>query len=170
MKQLHRKKSSQKDGFLICKGVISFVKNIRPKWDVMISTCYQRCIFNRKDYLNGISSKYCLPAKLMIIVIDQALGSEQTMFIGLVWRKHFFVLFFLSKPYVKTQVFKFLFCLKDFTSIYSAGIYHLKVNNRNTRAKCELCLKFTIETSERRHWRVNQFLTINPFKVTVPIL
>ena len=29
----------------------------------------------------------------------------------------------------------------------------LKVNNRNTRARCEICSKLTIKTPERRHWR-----------------
>ena len=33
------------------------------------------------------------------------------------------------------------------------GIYLLKVNNRNTRTRCEICSKLTIKTSERRHWR-----------------
>ena len=33
------------------------------------------------------------------------------------------------------------------------GIYLPKVNNRNTRARCEVCPKITIKTSERRHWR-----------------
>ena len=32
----------------------------------------------------------------------------------------------------------------------SAGIYPLKVNNRNTRARCEICSKLTIKTPERR--------------------
>ena len=36
---------------------------------------------------------------------------------------------------------------------YPAGIYVPKVNIRNTRTKCEICLKLTIKTSERRHWR-----------------
>ena len=27
-----------------------------------------------------------------------------------------------------------------------AGIYMFKVNNRNTRTRCEICLKFTIKT------------------------
>ena len=30
------------------------------------------------------------------------------------------------------------------------GIYLLKVNNRNTRARCEICSKLTIKTPERR--------------------
>ena len=31
------------------------------------------------------------------------------------------------------------------------GIYLLKVNNRNTRTRCEICSKLTIKTPERRH-------------------
>ena len=34
-----------------------------------------------------------------------------------------------------------------------AGIYLLKVNNRNTRTRCEMCSKLTIKTLERRYWR-----------------
>ena len=36
-----------------------------------------------------------------------------------------------------------------------AGIYLLKVNNRNTKTGCEICSKLTIKTPERRHWRVS---------------
>ena len=32
----------------------------------------------------------------------------------------------------------------------SADSYLLKVNNRNTRAMCEICSKLTIKTPERR--------------------
>ena len=39
--------------------------------------------------------------------------------------------------------------------VYQAGIYLLKVNNRNTRTKCEICSKLTIKTPERRHWCVS---------------
>ena len=28
-----------------------------------------------------------------------------------------------------------------------------KVNNRNTRTKCEICSKLGIKTPQRRHWR-----------------
>ena len=31
-----------------------------------------------------------------------------------------------------------------------AGIYLFKVNNRNTRTRCEICSKLTIKTAERR--------------------
>ena len=34
--------------------------------------------------------------------------------------------------------------------LYPAGIYLLKVNNRNTRTRCEICSKLTIKTPERR--------------------
>ena len=33
---------------------------------------------------------------------------------------------------------------------YPAGTYLLKVNNRNTRVRCEICSKLTIKTPERR--------------------
>ena len=35
-----------------------------------------------------------------------------------------------------------------------AGIYMLKVNNRSTRTRCEICSKLTIKIPERRHWRL----------------
>ena len=34
-------------------------------------------------------------------------------------------------------------------NVISAGNYMLKVNNRNTRTKCEICSKLTIETLEQ---------------------
>ena len=41
------------------------------------------------------------------------------------------------------------FCLNNVQ--IPAGIYLLKVNNRNTRTRCEICSKLTIKTPERRH-------------------
>ena len=41
------------------------------------------------------------------------------------------------------------------------GIYLLKVNKRNTRARCEICSKLTIKTSERRHWRLSGVFIVN---------
>ena len=35
---------------------------------------------------------------------------------------------------------------------FPAGIYLLKVNNRNTRTRCEICSKLTIKIPERRLW------------------
>ena len=34
---------------------------------------------------------------------------------------------------------------------FPAGNYMFKVNNRNTRTRCEICSKLTIKTPERRH-------------------
>ena len=36
-----------------------------------------------------------------------------------------------------------------------------KVNNRNTRARCENCSKLTIRTPERRHWRRSGIFIVN---------
>ena len=44
---------------------------------------------------------------------------------------------------------------------YPIGIYLLKVNNRNTRATCEICSKLAIKTPERRHPTL--LLTLNIF-------
>ena len=43
--------------------------------------------------------------------------------------------------------------LKIVKKSFSAGIYLLKVNNRNTRTKRKICSKLTIKIHERRHWR-----------------
>ena len=47
-----------------------------------------------------------------------------------------------------------------------ANIFNLfKVNNRNTRKRCEIhveiCSKSTIKTSERRHWRRSGVFTVS---------
>ena len=36
-------------------------------------------------------------------------------------------------------------------NIIQANIYLLKVNNRNSRKRCEFCSKLTMKTPERRH-------------------
>ena len=38
------------------------------------------------------------------------------------------------------------------SNLNPAGIYLLKVNNRNTRTRCEICSKLTIKTPERSFW------------------
>ena len=45
--------------------------------------------------------------------------------------------------------------------IIPAGIYLLKVKNRNTRTRCEICSKLTIKIPERRHWRRSSIFIIN---------
>ena len=41
------------------------------------------------------------------------------------------------------------------------SIHLLKVNNGNTSARCEICSKLTIKTSERRQWRRSGVFIIN---------
>ena len=35
---------------------------------------------------------------------------------------------------------------------FTAGNYLLKVNNRNTRTRSEICSKLTLKTPEQSHW------------------
>ena len=42
-----------------------------------------------------------------------------------------------------------------------AGNYLLKVDNRNTRKRCEACSKLTIKTLERHHWRRSGVFIVN---------
>ena len=37
----------------------------------------------------------------------------------------------------------------------------LKVNNRNIRARCEICSELTIKIPERRHWRRSGIFIVN---------
>ena len=46
-------------------------------------------------------------------------------------------------------------------AVILAGIYLLKVNNRNTRTRCEICSKLTIKTSERCKWHLSGIFTLN---------
>ena len=52
------------------------------------------------------------------------------------------------------------------TGISPASNYMFKVNNRNTRTRCEMCSKLTVKISERRQCRrpmVSLLLTLNIF-------
>ena len=51
--------------------------------------------------------------------------------------------------------------LGPFLNTYPAGIYLLKVNNRNTRTRCVICSKLTIKTPERRHKRRSGVFIVN---------
>ena len=66
------------------------------------------------------------------------------------------------------QIFDSLISLSKFTSInfgipYPVGIYLLKVNNRNTRTRCEICSKLTIKTMDNGVVLVSLLLTLNNF-------
>ena len=43
----------------------------------------------------------------------------------------------------------------------TAGIYLLKVNNRNTRTRSEICSKLTIKTPKRRQLRHSSVSIVN---------
>ena len=43
--------------------------------------------------------------------------------------------------------------IENYGRAYKAGIYLLEVNNRNIRIRCQIYLKLTIRTPQRRHWR-----------------
>ena len=51
-----------------------------------------------------------------------------------------------------------------------AGVWLLKVKNRNTRARCEICSKSTIKTSDRRHWRSSGVFIVNFEQISVHTL
>ena len=41
--------------------------------------------------------------------------------------------------------------ISNLVDLFSINIYLFKVNNRNTRKRCEICSKLTIKILERRH-------------------
>ena len=47
------------------------------------------------------------------------------------------------------------------TDTFPAGIYLLEVNNRNTRARGEICSKSKIKRPERHHWRRSCVFIVN---------
>ena len=49
----------------------------------------------------------------------------------------------------------------ELTNNIPAGIFLLKVNNRNSRTRCEICSKLTIKTPERRLWRRYSVFIVN---------
>ena len=67
----------------------------------------------------------------------------------------------------KTFLSLFFFTLSQYyivpNSIWSnpAGNYMFKVNNRNTRARCEICSKLAIKTPERRQCRRSGVFIVN---------
>ena len=55
----------------------------------------------------------------------------------------------------------FFFSTLIYLSPIPAGIYLLKVNNRNTRRRCEIYSKLTIKTPERPHLGCSGVFIIN---------
>ena len=46
---------------------------------------------------------------------------------------------------------QFTCCVNEIKWNYPDNIYLLKVMNRNTRKRCEICSKLTVRTPEQRH-------------------
>ena len=57
-------------------------------------------------------------------------------------------------PYVIFMIAA-LFTNYNLNAHYTAGIYLLKVNNKNNRTRCEIFSKLTIKTAERRRFGVS---------------
>ena len=57
--------------------------------------------------------------------------------------------------------------LEEVLETYPVGNYMFKVNNRNTRTRCEICSKLTIKTPERRHWHHSVVFIVN-FELNFP--
>ena len=71
-------------------------------------------------------------------------------------------------PTVKLTLQKYRkqFCWRFFISgVWNvknpAGNYILKLNNKSTRTRCEICSKLTIKTLERRRWRRSDVFIVN---------
>ena len=103
------------------------------------------------DYFNG--SLIHRPNGLRSILYDSVRlqgPSPWPIFLLLIFFNLFFCYFALLLNRVPTRVRKSKTNTFD-ESINPAGIYLLKVSNRNTRARCEICSKLTIKTPKRRH-------------------
>ena len=51
--------------------------------------------------------------------------------------------------------------LKVDTSVFACQNLMFKNNNRNTRARCEICSNLTIKTSKRRYWLRSDVFIVN---------
>ena len=69
-------------------------------------------------------------------------------------------LFLITDQYVEDDRSFLMSCQKNIARSNPAGIYLLKVNNRNTRT-CEICSKLTIKIPERRQRRRSSIFIVN---------
>ena len=51
--------------------------------------------------------------------------------------------------------------LRYFIPLHITGNYMFKVNNRNTRTRCKICSKLTVNAPEQRHWRYSGVFIVN---------
>ena len=78
--------------------------------------------------------------------------------------QHYHAMFFNAFTKNKHETRKGKFNEKFNVNLYPDGIYMFKVNNRNSRAMCEICLKLKIKTPERHRRRLSivDFKQVNP--------
>ena len=61
------------------------------------------------------------------------------------------------------------FSLQHLLPHFPGSMYLLKVNNRNTRTRCEICPKLTLNTPKRRHWRCSSvFIVCSNLTIKTP--
>ena len=60
---------------------------------------------------------------------------------------------YLNVTWTKAKLNLFIRAVNNRIINNLGGIYLLKVNNRNTRTRCEICSKLTIKTLEQKHSR-----------------
>ena len=76
-------------------------------------------------------------------------------------------LMLMAMNYFREKVLSWMFDrlvnipLYSSSKVFSANFYLFKVNNRNTRKRCEICSKLTIKTPERRYWRRSAVFIVN---------
>ena len=55
-------------------------------------------------------------------------------------------------------IIAWIFCTPNY---FPGNIYLFKINNKNTRKRCEICSELTIKTPEWRHWRRSGVFIVN---------
>ena len=60
---------------------------------------------------------------------------------------------------IKFSFYQFYMDIFSFTK--PAGNYMFKINNRNTRARCEICSKVKIKATEPQQWRLSGVFIVN---------
>ena len=51
-------------------------------------------------------------------------------------------------------------CQEDLWEVFPDRIYLLKVSNRNSRKRCEICSKLTIKTPGQHHWHISHLFLV----------
>ena len=88
----------------------------------------------------GVWSKPSRLSKVISFCEDRFYTAETKVYLSLTIRSVLSGIFFMTIP---------------------AGIYQLKVNNRNTRARCEICSKLTIKTPDNfEHVNADWYMSV----------